>query len=610
MSAQVDSTKLEDGGDMEGSTITQSLHCTPYNYKPVHKGEIRCLRLLSSTSDTINIEIKHFRLDDIDDGFLALSYTWGEPDLLHVISVQSEGAKLGDIIVRQNCWDFLQQWRTSGNEIWNVDTWLWIDAICINQDDVLERNQQVQQMDNVFATAHVVLMWLGKVEVDSKIVRYMRQHIFSSHIYHYARRGDHKSAYDNVWAAVMLHLHDILVADYWSRLWIVQELHYARSLACLIGPVVYDLEAVSNLRAFTGLVQFELDFLRPHNYDDLRRNRRAFDIIMRKMTPYIFEKSYRFGNQGYQPHREQSKVLKERLLRISGDYNHQQCSNFRDRVFGLRGLLLSAHFIHVDYSINHGQLFSMILEVRHAEAVKYDDERRLDYDSLLTMLFAASIIIQEPGGVDSLWNTTLPLDIAGLENNSSWYDYYIQVRRHALPQYGGGRGYMLPHKIDKRGPVTMCFSEPVTQSHTQKGDLDDRATSYTQYDLHPAVAHVYAADEDNEMLYYITVDEDDNVYDVFFTGSQNVVEFSLKNETSTVIHVLRSPSLSKVWGRGVNLAGNGQRDRLECDVMMRCPSTAFALVELFKLKQAWKDYVEVMSACDNCGWKDGNTVPT
>lgn len=41
---------------------------------------------------------------------------------------------------------------------------LWIDAICINQDDLEERNHQVSMMDQVYLSAQHVCIWLGDCE--------------------------------------------------------------------------------------------------------------------------------------------------------------------------------------------------------------------------------------------------------------------------------------------------------------------------------------------------------------------------------------------------------------------------------------------------------------
>jgi hypothetical protein len=39
--------------------------------------------------------------------------------------------------------------------------YFWIDAICINQDDIPERNSQVQMMGDIYTNATFVMIWLG-----------------------------------------------------------------------------------------------------------------------------------------------------------------------------------------------------------------------------------------------------------------------------------------------------------------------------------------------------------------------------------------------------------------------------------------------------------------
>jgi hypothetical protein len=39
---------------------------------------------------------------------------------------------------------------------------LWVDAICINQDDIEERNRQVKLMAFIYSRALAVLVWLGR----------------------------------------------------------------------------------------------------------------------------------------------------------------------------------------------------------------------------------------------------------------------------------------------------------------------------------------------------------------------------------------------------------------------------------------------------------------
>lgn len=92
--------------------------------------------------------------------FEALLYTWGafgdDAVILHSIPFK----------VTANLDSALRDIR---HEI--SDRTLWIDAVCINQDDVLERNHQVTKMRQVYQAASKVVVWLGPETEDSAEVR-------------------------------------------------------------------------------------------------------------------------------------------------------------------------------------------------------------------------------------------------------------------------------------------------------------------------------------------------------------------------------------------------------------------------------------------------------
>jgi len=48
-----------------------------------------------------------------------------------------------------------------------VERILWIDALCINQKDDVEKGQQVQSMVKIYAQASRVIVWLGEAAVNS-----------------------------------------------------------------------------------------------------------------------------------------------------------------------------------------------------------------------------------------------------------------------------------------------------------------------------------------------------------------------------------------------------------------------------------------------------------
>ncbi|PHH90341.1 hypothetical protein CDD83_3939 [Cordyceps sp. RAO-2017] len=99
------------------------------------------------------------RADDIVP-FEALSYTWGHPEPVDHVTVNG-----GRLSIANNLSIALPYLRREDR-----DRILWIDAICIDQDDKKERGHQVQQMGKIFSQADTVVCWLGPATNDTNLV--------------------------------------------------------------------------------------------------------------------------------------------------------------------------------------------------------------------------------------------------------------------------------------------------------------------------------------------------------------------------------------------------------------------------------------------------------
>jgi len=110
--------------------------------------EIRLIVLLpSKDTDPIQCDIVHAFLGEAD--FDAVSYTWaddnGNDDKSKIIHI----ARTLLMRVTTNCEYALRQSRNERS--WFRNRLLWIDAICIDQTNVGERNHQVDIMDHIFS---------------------------------------------------------------------------------------------------------------------------------------------------------------------------------------------------------------------------------------------------------------------------------------------------------------------------------------------------------------------------------------------------------------------------------------------------------------------------
>jgi hypothetical protein len=80
----------------------------------------------------------------------ALSYTWGDETTKEKISINGKEFEVG-----QTLFDALKHIRYT-----HSDRVLWIDAICINQANVPEKNQQIRMIPFTYSKASLVLIWL------------------------------------------------------------------------------------------------------------------------------------------------------------------------------------------------------------------------------------------------------------------------------------------------------------------------------------------------------------------------------------------------------------------------------------------------------------------
>ena len=99
-------------------------------------------------------------------GYEALSYAWGDKSVTRSITVNDM-----DFQVTLNLYQALQYLRLP-----DQSRVLWIDAICINQDDNVERCHQVQAMGDIYMNAVKVIVWLGESDADSDFaVRFINE---------------------------------------------------------------------------------------------------------------------------------------------------------------------------------------------------------------------------------------------------------------------------------------------------------------------------------------------------------------------------------------------------------------------------------------------------
>ncbi|KAF3031162.1 hypothetical protein E8E12_000235 [Didymella heteroderae] len=150
--------------------------------------------------------------------FTALSYIWGAPTPF-TIQVEHEG-HIGYLSIRGN----LHQYLALRRDAEACSSWFWIDQISIDQTDLSERGHQVGMMAEIYSSANESEIWLGlPFEGSDEAMGFIC-----------------KTGEDFAWTEANFHAHypaliELLHNVYWTRVWIVQEVLLSREPVVRVG---------------------------------------------------------------------------------------------------------------------------------------------------------------------------------------------------------------------------------------------------------------------------------------------------------------------------------------------------------------------------------------
>lgn len=206
-----------------------------YSALVLQPGYIRVLQLLPalSTEDQVECRVRRTSLTNtkssrpISTGaarsipYEALSYTWGQSTARFRIrlsaltfSKDSDSKKVQELKayspVTDNLYAALQRLRRR-----DVNRPLWVDALCINQGNLFERNQQVDSMDLIYSRATNVIIWLGEhdTEVEAPV-----------------QETAGRSVWVNECGKALISATKRTKPLWWDRVWTMQEAILARNL--------------------------------------------------------------------------------------------------------------------------------------------------------------------------------------------------------------------------------------------------------------------------------------------------------------------------------------------------------------------------------------------
>lgn len=171
--------------------------------------------------------------------YTALSYVWGPPIFDQIICLKD-----GDIKITSSLARALHHLRMAEKSIF-----LWIDQVCINQPDRLEKEQQIPLMGKIYTHATNTVIWLGDGQGSDPIRAFETMELAYSRLQ--MSDGDitpddfgrlfFPPTLDRSWWEVRQFLRTV----WFSRLWTIQEAVLSKKLYIKWGKAEADWEDVA-----------------------------------------------------------------------------------------------------------------------------------------------------------------------------------------------------------------------------------------------------------------------------------------------------------------------------------------------------------------------------
>lgn len=317
----------------------------------------RILQIFPGEVDTrLECELWEGDLDDFPlDGkakFEALSYAWGDPTPRNTITCSGK-----NIIIADSLYAALQNFRLNKDY-----RWLWADAICIDQDNMEEKNVQVRLMRQIYRRAHTVI-WLGENDPDVLCPGFDNM---------VQREG---SKYCNKTIRTTRRLHDLFSTDgtlsplarsllhisrrpWFSRLWVRQEVILAVDCTCYVGKLHVKFYHLNRL--FQALFAYAT-----HEYAT-------------NQAPYHEYGVHRLpGACIPESHLSNNKLPRRDLCAFRHNLK-SKCTDIRDHVYGIVGLFDAPEKYNIDYSLTFDQVctrFAIHCVVHYKDLVVFESVR-------------------------------------------------------------------------------------------------------------------------------------------------------------------------------------------------------------------------------------------
>lgn len=200
----------------------------PHKYLPLDYvlDEIRLVTLWKADNytDPIQTSFSYKVLHD-DTTYHCLSYTWGSEEANCPILLGHQTYH-----IRKNLDSFLRAVRTPVNKVV-----IWVDAICIDQNNITERNRQLSRMLEIYQSSDCVVSWIGEADATSDMALDLIEELKYCPAIREKENGEWDVKNPAAFPRQLAALYRLLLRPYFRRVWIIQELAVASLPVVICG---------------------------------------------------------------------------------------------------------------------------------------------------------------------------------------------------------------------------------------------------------------------------------------------------------------------------------------------------------------------------------------
>ena len=300
----------------------------------------------------------------------ALSYAWGSQKFLHDISRHGQVLSITK--------DLVSALTHLRNEV--SPRRLWIDQICINQDDLDERSTQVSNMSAVYRSAKRVVIWLGESSDVTTLAVQFAPKLSAALSAFRQRHRDQVVAISSLngklgstgfvlpsrdapeWGA----LTDLLSRRWYSRLWVIQELLLSRDAIFQCGKILFEGSIIENL------------------VEDLSQEPMLAELVCRRPLPETIESLQLFSSIAWVKSTSRIPYFSD----LAYVFSSQCTTDPRDHIYGLLSI--------ADFAESR----SIAPDYRHTISKVYTDFARVMIEQLEQTSILHAVVFNRDSAID------------------------------------------------------------------------------------------------------------------------------------------------------------------------------------------------------------------